>query len=92
MSKEQEVKDIIAQLQRLQLDQATLISRLERLSENVPNTFSDATREFAVGDRVQIKNPGVLQVAKGTIVRIGARITVLTDNNKKVVRASKNLT
>jgi hypothetical protein len=58
MSNDQDVKDIITQLQDLQIQQATLILRLERLSEGggrenvsgpipIPN---GTTREFEIGD------------------------------------------
>jgi small-conductance mechanosensitive channel len=52
----------------------------------------DATREFAIGDRVQIKNPGRYQASGGTIAKIGAnRITVRTASGSKILRAPKNL-
>jgi hypothetical protein len=65
MSNNQDVKDTIAQLQDLQIQQATLMSRLEHLSEGggrenvsgpmpVPN---GKPREFEIGDRVRIRNP-----------------------------------
>ncbi len=49
--------------------------------------------EFAVGDRVRIKNPGPFQPTTGTVSKIGAkRITVRTANGSNIVRAPKNLT
>jgi hypothetical protein len=100
MSNDQDVKDIIAQLQDLQIQQATLISRLERLSEGggrenvsgpipVPN---GKTRVFEIGDGVPIRNPRRLQANRGKIVRIGAsRITVEAKNGTMIVQAPKNL-
>jgi transcription antitermination factor NusG len=94
MSKDEDVRDIVTQLQKLQLKQNTLISRLERLSESVPTNTTeptDAAREFAVGDRVRIKNPGLFRETSGTIVKIGKRITVQTKSGKKIIRAAKNI-
>jgi hypothetical protein len=91
MSIDEEVKDIVAQLQRLQIRQTALITRLEEISET-QNKNDNATQEFAIGDRVRIKNPRVLQANKGKITRIGeSRITVTTTNGTKIVRAPKNL-
>jgi prefoldin subunit 5 len=100
MSNKQDIKDIIAQLQSLQLQQAVLIQRLERLSEtrednsNVTTIATvDVTRRFAVGDRVLINNPGRFQATKGTITKIGnSRITVQARNGSKITRAPHNLT
>ena len=91
MSRDQDVKQIITQLQKLQLEQASLISRLESISESEAREEQDTDREFVVGDRVRIRNPGLFQAARGKIVRIGTRITVQTSSGKKIVRAPKNL-
>jgi hypothetical protein len=98
MNSDQDVKDIIAQLQRLQLRQTELIRDLERLSENRDGNSSavivppDVARGFAIGDQVRIRNPGLLQPVRGTIIKIGAtRITVRARNGTKIVRAPKNL-
>jgi hypothetical protein len=95
MSDDREIQDIINQLQGLQLQQAALLSRLERLSEGegqeTPPPPPQATREFAIGDRVRIRNPRVLQETRGRITRIGSRITVTTPRGNTIVRASKNL-
>ncbi len=97
---QQEVQEIIAQLQVLQIQQAALISRLEQATEseetNNPtpppaHTSSNRTREFVIGDRVRIRNPRYLQEERGTIIRIGARITVKTPREKTIVRLAKNL-
>jgi hypothetical protein len=91
MSKEQEVKDIIKQLQRLQVQQANLITKLERLSTigdkaTATNTALRTVREFAIGDRVRIKNPRVLQPQKGKILKIGTdRITIQSILGTKIV-------
>jgi hypothetical protein len=97
MNNEQdEIKDIVAQLQRLQIQETELLQRLERLSEVDGNTSRspNATRGFEIGDLVQIKNPRPLQAKKGVIIRIGVgtdRITVQAKNGSKIVRASFNL-
>jgi hypothetical protein len=99
MSNNRDVKDFITQLQNLQIQQATLISRLECLSEGGENTSgptpvpTSTTREFKIGDhRVRIRNPRRLQVIRGKIVRVGAsRITVEAKNGTTIVRAPKNL-
>ena len=44
MTKKQDVKDIVSQLQRLQIQQTSLISRLERLSKS--ENPEDTTEEF----------------------------------------------
>jgi hypothetical protein len=95
------IKDIIEQLQRLQIQQDGLLARLGALSEdNEPQRTStraarvqpDAPREFAIGDRVQIRNSARYQANRGTIIRIGtSRITVETWNGSKIVRAPHNL-
>ena len=97
MSKDSEILDIARQLQGLQLQQATLISRLTSLTEpDEPDTppppkKAAATRELAVGDKVRIRNPRILQEARGKISRIGLRITVMTPKGNTIVRAPKNL-
>ena len=97
MSNDRAIQDIVNQLQGLQLQQAALISRLGRLTEaDEPDTppppkKATATREFAVGDRVRIKNPRLLQETRGKISRIGIRITVTTPKGNTIVRAPKNL-
>jgi hypothetical protein len=103
MSDDREIQDIVNQLQGLQLQQAALLSRLGRLSEGeeqetpptppqaAPPPPPQATREFAVGDRVRIRNPRVLQETRGRITRIGLRIAVTTPRGNTTVRAPKNL-
>jgi prefoldin subunit 5 len=100
MSNENDIQDIVAQLQNLQLQQAVLIQRLERLSEarednrdTIVTATDNTTRRFAVGDRVLINNPGRFQATKGTISKIGnSRITVQARNGSKITRAPHNLT
>jgi hypothetical protein len=97
MSDSPEIKDIIAELQRLQIQQSGLLQRLEQLSggdndssteTRVPNT----TRAFTVGDRVRIANPGWNQANCGKIIKIGkSRITVEARNGTKIIRDPKNL-
>ena len=94
---DEEIKNIVAQLKGLQIQESELIQRLERLSEtNSRNTTSPIrTREYKIGDLVRIVNPKPFQIKKGHIIRIGAdtdRITVQSTNgSSKVIRASFNL-
>ena len=101
MSSEQDdLQDIVAQLQRLQIEQSRLLDRIDRLSERNHDAArgdrpADATRPFAIGDLVRINNPRPLQAKKGKIIRIGVetnRITVETKNGSKIIRAPSNLT
>jgi transcription elongation factor len=97
MNKDQEIQDIVNQLERLQIQQSDLLQRLGLLSErddsnNTAIPLPASAREFAIGDRVRIKNPGRLQPIRGTITKIGRnRITVEARNGTKIVRAPKNL-
>ena len=95
---EDETRYIVAQLKRLHLQESKLLQRLEHLTkadDQPPTLPSRTTRDFTIGDLVQIKNPRPFQSKQGTITRIGVgtdRITVLTKNGSKIVRASFNLT
>jgi transcription antitermination factor NusG len=97
MSNDQdEIKNIVAQLKSLQIQESELLQRLERLIEadSQVNKSPNPTREFRIGDWVQINNPKPFQFKKGTIIRIGTetdRITVQSKNGSKIVRASFNL-
>jgi hypothetical protein len=96
-----DIKDIIGQLQRLQIQQDGLLACLEALSDDneaqptptrAARVQPDAPREFAIGDRVRIRNPARYQANRGTIIRIGtSRITVKTRNGSKIVRTPHNL-
>jgi hypothetical protein len=98
-NRQDEIKDIVAKLQRLQLQETELLQRLEQLNDtDSQNTVLPATqqitREFEIGDLVEIKNPRPFQQKKGVIIRIGAgtnRITVQAKNGSKIVRAPSNL-
>lgn len=93
-----EIKDIVSQLQRLQIKESELLQRLEGLSEADNHDTAGSptpTRDFRIGDLVRIKNPRPFQIKTGHIIRIGVdtnRITVQARNGSKVVRASFNLT
>ena len=100
-----EIRDIVEQLQRLQIQQASLVDRLSRAAETLPNVVNDEPdnrrariptdnpRQFAIGDRVRINNPRILQQPTGTVIRITeARMTVQTSNGGTVTRTPKNLT
>jgi hypothetical protein len=50
------------------------------------------TVEFAIGDRVIVKNPDLFQADRGKITKIGnKRITLTTQSGSKILRAPKNL-
>jgi hypothetical protein len=98
MSNEQDIKEVIAQLERLHICQSELLQRLGRLSETGENTTTRrpdtarALEDFIVGDTVRIRNPGVFLATRGTIIKIGIScITVQAQNGTKIVRAPKNL-
>ena len=95
MSNVQVIKDIVTQLERLQIQQSELIQRIGLLvseSNQEPPQQISAASEFAVGDRVRIKNPRFLQSSSGRITRIThKRITVLAGNGTSIVRAHKNI-
>jgi len=103
-----EVQELIQQLKELQLQQADIIARLEEAREKenktevggqvtadqtntTPATVIE-TREIAIGDKVNIKNPNPFQQDNGTVIKIGkSRITVQTRTGGKILRAAKNL-
>jgi hypothetical protein len=96
--REDDIKDIVEQLQRLQIQQDTLIARLGELSGShetparATRVPPDTSRALAIGDRVRVRNPGRFQAVRGTIVRIGtSRITVQARNRSKIIRAPHNL-
>jgi hypothetical protein len=96
--REDDIKDIVEQLQRLQIQQDVLLARLGELSGShetpaqATRVPPDTTRDLAIGDRVRIRNPGRFQAVRGTIVRIGtSRITVQARNGSKIIRAPHNL-
>jgi hypothetical protein len=95
-----EIKEIVAKLQQIQIQETELLQRLERLSitdsltSGSPTTRTQTSREFRIGDLVQVKNPKPFQIKKGHIIKIGAgtnRITVQSKNGSKIVRAPSNL-
>ena len=85
----------------LRLDKARQAERNPDADEVVSTTpvgpttskkTTDARREFAIGDKVKVRNPNPLQSGKGKIIRIGkTRITVQTKSGSKIQRALKNL-
>ena len=97
-NRQDEIKEIVSQLQRLQIQESELLQRLEGLSETDSHTAAGTptpTRDFRIGDLVRIKNPKPFQIKKGNIIRIGTdtdRITVQSTSGSKIVRASFNLT
>jgi transcription elongation factor len=100
-----DIKDIVEQLQRLQLRQDALIARLGELSGNNTGTAAPTrttripteaetipARTVAIGDRVRIRNPGRFQSNKGVVITITkSRITVQAVNGSKIVRAPHNI-
>ncbi len=55
-----EIRNIVSQLQRLQIQEAELLERLDRLSEADRHASGPpiTTREFVIGDVVKIRNKG----------------------------------
>jgi hypothetical protein len=107
MSNALEIGDIVIQLQQLQIRQSKLLERLDLLSntDNKDNKDSKNNKstpivrraatphEFAIGDRVHIKNPRDLLPARGTITKINPKcITVLSESGINIICAPKNLT
>jgi hypothetical protein len=94
-NKNDEVKALINRLKQLQLEQSVIITSLELLSEVEGDVKGieegNVARQFVAGNVVHITNPRPLQAAKGTITKIGKRITVEAKNGSKIVRLSKNL-
>ena len=96
---DQEIAAVIAQLERLTLQQSELIQRLSQLHRGNPNLTPTPTvippiaaQEFVIGDRVRITNPGRFQTNTGIVHKIGSnRITVETSSGTKIIRAAKNL-
>jgi hypothetical protein len=99
MKNDDEIDNLIEQLKTLQLQQQTVINRIEAVrnrerraaANNRGGTNVEGTVAFTIGDRVRILNPSRFQANRGTIIRIGDRITVQTATGNKIVRAPKNL-
>ena len=105
MSDEQdEIRDIVAQLKRIQITESILLQRLGELSgtdgghtrtdQQKSDTQEGTTRGFEIGDKVRIINPRPFQPKQGTIKKIGVstdRLTVQSKNGTKIIRASSNL-
>ena len=69
------------------------VATTQHRAQHIP---PDTIRPFAIGDRVRINNPGILQPHSGIIVKITPkRITVQAKSGSRInniVRAHKNLT
>ena len=94
MSSDQSITDIVAQLNRLQLQQSELLTQLTRLSErdNTSVGVDDTQRDFQVGYYVRILNPRSFQANLGIRTKISAnRITVKTAEGSKIIRAFHNI-
>jgi hypothetical protein len=105
--RDNDIKDIVEQLQRLQLQQNALITRLGELNNNSfttnaratrippeipPKTETVTARTFTIGDRVRIGNPNRLQTDRGVVVNITANcITVQARRGSKLVHAPHNI-
>jgi hypothetical protein len=91
------VQDLIEQVKNLQLQQTELLVRLERARGNearagVYDEEESGTREFAIGDKVRIKNPTRFQADQGVITKIGpSPIIIHTKTGSKILRAPKKL-
>jgi hypothetical protein len=99
MSSGEDIKDLIQQLQELQLQQAALLTRLVRASLGKTNARKksntvppDEKWELVTGNRVRILNPGVFQTDRGIVTKIGPnRVTIQTRSGAKIIRAQKNI-
>jgi hypothetical protein len=102
MSSEEEIQNIIIQLQRLQIRQSELLTQLEGISEAnltrvAPRTVPRARElnnptNFVIGDRVRILNPGILQTATGTVIKIGEKQISIQTRTGIRHRLPKNIT
>ena len=102
-NRDDEIENIVKELKALQLQQNTLIARLETLSEaevNGPRVTSsgpttippNTVRDFAIGDKVRVLNPRPLQASQGKIVKIGTnRISLKARGGSTIIRHPKNL-
>ena len=94
---EQDIADIVAQLQQLQLQQSILLTRLSRINErdnerDYHDATADTPRDLKIGDRVKVLNPKRFQAKKGIVTNVGeSRITIQAANGSKVQRAPENL-
>jgi hypothetical protein len=93
MRRDEEIKELIQQIGRLQIQQSTLVTRLSRLNRQVQDESraQDDIRTFSIGDKVRVRNPKMDQASKGKIIRItDSRITMEARNGEKVWRAPSN--
>ena len=94
---EQDISNIVAQLQQLQLQQSVLLTRLSRIHERSTerdyyDAAADTPRDLRIGDRVRILNPKRFQAKKGVVTNIGeGRVTVKAPNGTKIQRSPENL-
>jgi hypothetical protein len=95
------IKDIVEQLQRLQLQQDDLLARLHRASSS-PNSGQattratrvppDAAKALVIGDNVKVRNPRASQANRGQTGSIGrSRIIIKTSNGSRIIWAPHNL-
>jgi hypothetical protein len=96
-----DIQDLIAQIERLQVQQTELLVRLRSATDNEESghapfendTQQDSRTTFDIGDKVIINNPNLFQANRGTVTKIGTkRITVTLPSGQKILRAPKNLT
>jgi hypothetical protein len=72
-----DIQDLIAQLERLQVQQTELLVRLRSATDREASLTGDFDQEaqepkgFTVGDKFTIKNPKVFQANQGTITKSG---------------------
>lgn len=100
------IQELIKEIEELQLQESELMIRLRRATNNLsranvaratrlnPTRFDSgpAPRGFAVGDKVQIKNPSPFQANPGVISKIGGScIHVQMQSGSNILLAPKNL-
>ena len=85
----EDIEDIVNELRRLNIRQASLLARLETARDRQ----TEDNNRLKVGDYVRILNPRRLQQNKGTITKIGrSRVTIQTSNGTTITRSPKNVT
>jgi hypothetical protein len=88
-----ETQDLIDQLNRLQLKQKELLARLQR-AKNSKREGVQETRQFAIGDKVLIRNPKHSQETRGMVPQISQTCVTITSSESggnKLQHEPKNL-
>jgi hypothetical protein len=90
-----DIQDLIAQIERLQVQQTELLVRLRSATDNEDSGHAPFENDTEEDSRTTfiINNPNLFQANRGTVTKIGTkRITVTSPSGQKILRAPKNLT